>query len=151
MAAAADGSPWSVACAGLGAAGRRAFEGLRARPPVASHGPAAVCLGAVCMEKCCMSMFAELGAVCCDGAAAARVFGGVSPGVRDQECVLAGFMRVRRGAVQRVRLAVGRVVGRVCRARGHGERRGGFFYLILSTYGRYTAIQKLASTVRYTA
>ena len=127
MAAAADGSPWSVACAGLGAAGRRAFGGLHARPPVASHGLAAVCLGAVCVEKCCMSMFAGLGAVCCAGAAAARVCGGVSLGVRDQECVLAGFMRVRRGAVHRVCLAVGRVVGRVCRAGVMGERRGGFF------------------------
>ena len=50
MAAAADGSPWSVACAGLGAAGRRAFGGLLARPPAASHWLAAVCLGTVCVE-----------------------------------------------------------------------------------------------------
>ena len=51
----------------------------------------------------------------------------MSPGVRGQECVLAGFMRVRRVAVQRVRLAVGRVVGRVCRAGVMGERRGEIF------------------------
>ena len=74
-----------------------------------------------------MSMFAGMGAVCCAAAAAARVCGGVSLGVRGQECLLAGFMRVRRVAVQRVRLAVGRVMGRVCRAGVIGERRGGFF------------------------
>ena len=75
-----------------------------------------------------MSMFAVLGAVCCAGAAAARVCGGVSPGVRGQECVLAGFMRVRRVAVQRVRLAVGREVWVVCAGLGSWERGEEFLF-----------------------
>ena len=79
-----------------------------------------------------MSMFAGMGAVCCAAAAAARVCGGVSLGVRGQECLLAGFMRVRRVAVQRVRLAVGRVVGRVCRAGGHGREERRVFTVLLS-------------------
>ena len=50
--------------------------------------------------------------------------------MRGQECMLAGFMRVRRAAVQRVRLAVGRVTrgGSSVQGWGHGREERRFFF-----------------------
>ena len=127
MAGAADGCLGRVAGVAQGGAGRRFFEALRAWPSAASGELAAVCFGGVCVESSSLAMLAAFGGMCSSGGAAARARGVVGGGMRDHERVVVGLVRVRRVVVQRVRLAVGRVVERGCRCGAHHDHTASFF------------------------
>ena len=124
MAAASDGGLGCVAGAGQEAAGRCARTASHAWPSAASGALAVVCWSVVSVEKWRWSMFAALCAVHGDGGVAVRSRCGVGVGVRVQERVMAGLVRVKCAVVRRVRLAGDRVVERRCRS-GAMEQRGG--------------------------
>ena len=133
MAGAAGGGLGCVTGVGQEAAGRRALEGSRARPSVASDALAAVCWSGMGVEKCRWSMLAILCAVHVDGDAVVRARDDVGVGVRVQERVVDGLVRARCVVVQHVRLAGDRVVERVCRS-GAMVQWGGEFFLRLQNY-----------------